>query len=230
MILKNLTAGLTNYFSKLVTLATDQSSSYQYLIYGGIANANQFAPLQNFSVHVQLYSILTLGTAGFDTIYGSGMAYKIWEATKTIGGFFNANNELNGVSFGDNRGTYKIWSGELTWAAIIMCNITGHDYINNGNPNLGNSMISDAEQMMLKISTNMNPDDDGVWASGGLRQIDGSYINSNNRFYNTFTQAYVNPIGSTAATAWSTFRKYNYNPFIIGGGAGTSFMKDQCKS
>jgi len=128
--------------------------------------------------------------------------------------------KLIGVGYLNN----EVWSGELTWAAIIMCRRIGQDYVKAGQADFGHKMLDDAISMFDAITKNVVPDSDGVWSSGGLIQVDGSCVHVNKRFLIPW-RWFANPIGSSAATSWMTFHEMGFNPFVLGGGADSTFFQ-----
>jgi len=52
---------------------------------------------------------------------------------------------------------------------------------------------------------------------GGMLQEDGGYMYANKRYFIPWGW-YSNAVGSLCSTSWSIFNKYEFNPFILGGG------------
>jgi len=209
----------------------EESFIFKYLVgktdmiyFGGHIGNPAFNPVDTFAADAQVWGLLTIGMKKFDVNFGNVRASKIWEQTKSFAGVFDQ-QKLLGIGYGKNTG---VWSAELTWAAIIMCNNIGTEYINAGEATIGSKMLDDAKSMLAAITKKIVTDSDGVWSEGGLTQADGSSINVNKRYLIPW-RWFSNPIGSTTATAWNSFQSFGFNPFILGGGAGSNFFKTQCK-
>jgi len=108
-----------------------------------------------------------------------------------------------------------------------MCMKISREYNAIGKTDWASSMMADAKSMLGFMQQEVIPDKDGVWASGGLVQNDGSYLYANKRFFIPWGW-YANPIGATSSTGWAVFYDYLYNPFMLGGGSNTTFWTDQC--
>jgi hypothetical protein len=185
---------------------------------------------QAFAVDCQTWGLLNVGQKKFDAKYGFGMAYKIWQTTKKLSGYPGNVTRLSGVGYTvhNQKNQTKIWSGEWTWGAVFMCKRIGSEYLKAGQTAWGQEMLNDAKTMIEDMSKKCEVDNDGVWKSGGLVQVDGSHLYANNRFFIPWGW-YANPIGATSSTSWAVFNDYEYNPFHLGGGFNSTFFERQCK-
>jgi len=188
---------------------------------------------QAFAVDCQTWGLLVLGSKRFDAWYSSKQtAYGLWQAVKKLAGYFIDDN-IAGVGYtttgknGTADRNVTIWSGEWTWGAVFMLRRVSSEYSRAGKGDWATAMKADADQMVKYMQTEVVPCDDGVWCGGGLVQIDGSYLYANKRFFIPWGW-YANPIGATSSTAWGVLNDYDYDPFRIGGGNGTTFWKKQC--
>jgi hypothetical protein len=187
---------------------------------------------QAFAVDCQTWGLLNLGVKFFDQHYGDGKAYQVWQDTKKLGGFFR-NGVLHGVGYTNhntmNNGTGPfIWSGEWSWGAVFMLKRIGYEYVKLGKTAWGNEMLNEAKVMVEEMQKPAKVDDDGIWIGGGLVQVDGSYLYANDRFFIPWGW-YSNPIGATSSTGWAVYDTFSYNPFILGGGAESTFFDQQCE-
>jgi len=91
-------------------------------------------------------------------------------------------------------------------------------------------MLADAASMVSFMQQQVQVcADDPVWCpGGGLILPDGSYLYANKRFFIPWGW-YANPIGATSSTSWAVCNDWNYNPFMLGGGANSTFWQTQCK-
>jgi len=186
---------------------------------------------QAFAVDCQTWGLLNVGQKKFDAKYGFGMAYKVWQTTKKLSGYYiNGTNKLAGVGYTvhNQKNQTKIWSGEWSWGAVFMCKRIGSEYQKAGQAAWATEMLGDAKSMIEEMSKKSIVDDDGVWKSGGLVQVDGSHLYANNRFFIPWGW-YANPLGATSSTGWAVFNDFEYNPFHLGGGFNTTFYERQCK-
>jgi len=186
---------------------------------------------QAFAVDCQTWGLLNMGVKKMDTSYGDGTAYRIWNSTKKLSGYYRG-DKLGGVGYtvkSNATNATKIWSGEWTWGAVFMCKRIGQEYIDAGKSAWGAEMLADAKSMIDEMGKDAKVDEDGVWTEGGgLVQCDGSYIYANARFFIPWGW-YANPVGATSSTGWAIFNDFEYNPFQLGGGWNTTFYKTQCK-
>jgi len=91
------------------------------------------------------------------------------------------------------------------------------------------ALLADSQSMITMMKKAVVPAKDGVWASGGLIQVDGSYLYANKRFFIPWGW-YANPLGATSSTGWAVFNDWGYNPFVLGGYFNDStFWTQQCK-
>jgi len=185
---------------------------------------------QAFAVDCQTWGMLVLGQKRFDTWYsGKQTAYGIWQAVKKLAGYY-INGEIAGVGYTtpEKNTTQKteIWSGEWTWGAVFMTRRLSQEYetVNGG---WAADLKKDYQSMIKHMQKEVVPCDDGVWCDGGLIQKDGSYLYANKRFFIPWGW-YANPIGATSSTAWAVLNDFLFDPFILGGGNGTTFWKEQC--
>eukprot|EP01128_Nolandella_sp_AFSM9_P010103 TRINITY_DN6932_c0_g1_i1.p1 TRINITY_DN6932_c0_g1~~TRINITY_DN6932_c0_g1_i1.p1 ORF type:complete len:719 (-),score=179.21 TRINITY_DN6932_c0_g1_i1:81-2237(-) len=190
---------------------------------------------QGFAVDCQTWGLLVEGAKRFDASYGSKTtAYEVWQATKKLAGFY-VNGELAGVGYtipnGYNGTAYQgdVWSGEWSWGAVFMARKLSMEYATFGKTQWANDLMADVDSMVKHLTMEVNPGPDGLWTpGGGLKQIDGSYLYANARFFIPWGW-YSNPIAATASTGWAQFYAYKYNPFELGGGRNSTFYDDQCQ-
>jgi len=195
---------------------------------------------QGFAVDCQTWGLLNIGAKRFDGWYPKTSAYKVWQETKRLAGYY-VDKKLAGVGYtvpSNDTKTNKtvpndIWSGEWTWGAVFMCRRLALDYRKLGKVDWANDLEADAASMVKLMNSSVIPCDDGVWCKGGLVQNDGSYLYANKRFFIPWGW-YANPIGATASTGWAIFEVWNYNPFQLGGTFNytkdhpTNFWHTQC--
>jgi len=190
---------------------------------------------QAFAVDCQTWGMLVYGQKKFDANYGGKTdAYKLWQSTKKLAGFFIDGN-IAGVGYTTPKENttvpHEIWSGEWTWGAVFMTYKLAKEYFAAGNSAYATSLMADSESMVKYMRQKANTTDDGVWApGGGLILEDGSYLYANKRFFIPWGW-YANPLGATSSTGWSVFYDWMYDPFQLGGGAAfnTTFFEKQCK-
>jgi len=188
---------------------------------------------QAFAVDCQTWGLLVFGQAKFDQYYGSTTtAYDLWQATKRLAGYYIGDN-LAGVGYTTPRvnqtTVHDIWSGEWTWGAVFMTKKLSDEYRKIGKAAWADSLMADSASMVKFMSEQVEPGEDGVWKSGGLVQVDGSYLYANRRFFIPWGW-YANPIGATSSTGWAVFHDMQYNPFVLGGGGNSTFYNEQCKN
>jgi len=180
---------------------------------------------QAFAVDCQTWGLTAMGQKKFDSLYGSGMAMKIWRNTKSLAGFY-IGGKLAGVGY-TKQGDQKIWSGEWTWGAINMAYKLSLEYGNSSNGDFAQELKNDADSMRSFLIQPITRCENGSWCSGGLVQSDGSMLYSNARFFIPWGW-YANPIGATSSTGWMVFDQYQYNPFELGGGSRSTFYQQKC--
>lgn len=118
-------------------------------------------------------------------------------------GFTHAINVTN------NRTLHDIFSGDGTYAAILMCRTLADAYEKVGKRLHAEELRRDVESMEWAIRTN--------FSQGGLvNDDDGSVMYSNRRFFVPWGW-YANPVSSLSATAWSVMNEDQFNPFVLGG-------------
>jgi len=187
---------------------------------------------QAFAVDCQTWGLLVLGAKKFDASYSSKTsAYGVWQAAKKLAGYY-INDQIAGVGYTVPRvntsSHHEIWSGEWTWGAVFMTHKMSNEYRKMGKNDWADSLMADSASMIKFMADQVVPGPNGVWKGGGLVQIDGSYLYANKRFFIPWGW-YANPIGATSSTGWAVFNDFNYNPFVLGGGANTTFYETQCK-
>merc|ERR1711916_252611 len=79
------------------------------------------------AVDCQTWGMTVVGQTRMDANYGDGMAYKIWQTTKGLAGYYTPDGKLGGVGYTDVGGN-KIWSAEWTWGAIGMAKKLAYEY------------------------------------------------------------------------------------------------------
>jgi len=168
------------------------------------------------AVDCQTWGMTVVGAEFIDKNYGAGTAYKVWQETKKIAGYYTKDGKLGGVGYTD-KGDHKIWSAEWSWGAINMALRLAHDYEKMGNGAFATDLKEDADSMSKLIVQPMTRSKNGAWNGGGLFQEDGGYLYANDRFFIPWGW-YANPIGATCSTAWAVMYDHKYNPFMLGGG------------
>jgi len=229
----NLISGLEKWFKSYLMPA--KIFDEQLINSGGhvsfFGTYDPASPPFDFTVNAQVYGLLVVGSKKFDSQYGAGASYNVWKSVKKYAGFYD-NSVLKGIGYTVSQNFpsgSKVWVADSTFAAIAMCKLIGTEYINSGYVQYGNELIADANSMNNSIVQPSIVDNEGLWLGGGLRQVDGSYLYANSRFFIT-NGWYANPIGSTVATGWAILNKLQYNPFQLGGGFNTTFWKTQCSA
>jgi hypothetical protein len=232
---KNIVAGLDHWFQ--TQLLPMPIKGETVVSQGGhVTFAGTYQPQggdQAFAVDCQTWGMLVLGSKRFDTNYGSKQnAYGIWQATKKLAGYY-VNNDLAGVGYttpASNNSRPDIWSGEWTWGAVFMTRKLAAEYTAQGKTAWAASLLADSKSMVTYMSQAVKVGHDGVWTSGGLVQVDGSYLYANKRFFIPWGW-YANPIGATSSTGWAVFNELNYDPFALGGYFTTDnkWLTEQCK-
>jgi len=234
---KSLVTGLDHWFANYLLPAKIDNETV--VSQGGhVTFANEYhyqTGAQAFAVDCQTWGMLVLGSKRFDQSYASKSqnAYGIWQATKKLAGYY-INGELAGVGYTttlNKNGTLDkpdIWSGEWTWGAVFMTRKLAMEY-KSKNPAWAASLEADSISMVKMMSQAAKTSKDGVWESGGLVQIDGSYLYANRRFFIPWGW-YANPLGATSSTGWAVFNSWNYDPFALGGYfTDSTFWTQQCK-
>jgi len=189
---------------------------------------------QAFAVDCQTWGLLVVGQKRFDAAYASKgvTAYDVWQSAKKLAGYY-INGQLAGVGYtvtvSPNGTKPDIWSGEWTWGAVFMCRKMAAEYQAAGRSDYAASFAADAQSMISFMSKPVQTcADDPVWCpGGGLVLPDGSYLYANKRFFIPWGW-YANPIGATSSTSWAVCNEFTYNPFMLGGGANTTFFTQQC--
>jgi len=230
---KKLIAGLDKWFAGNLLPAKIAGetviSQGGHVTFGGVYHYQKGS--QAFAVDCQTWGLLVLGQKRFDSTYGGKQtAYGIWQAVKKLAGYF-IDGEIAGVGYTtpakNTTSKTLIWSGEWTWGAVFMLRRVAAEYTKAGKGGWAAELKKDADTMVKHMQKEVVPCDDGVWCDGGLVQKDGSYLYANKRFFIPWGW-YANPIGATSSTAWGVLNDFNYNPFQLGGGNGTTFWKTQC--
>jgi len=232
---KKIITGLDHWFS--TNLLPKPINDETVVSQGGhVTFAGEYKPQggkQAFAVDCQTWGMLVYGSKRFDQNYaGKATAYSIWQSTKKLAGYY-IGSDLAGVGYtsnGTSNGTRPdIWSGEWTWGAVFMTRKLADEYTKQGKGDWAASLTADSKSMVKYMQQAVKPGKDGVWAGGGLVQVDGSYLYANKRFFIPWGW-YANPIGATSSTGWAIFNDWNYDPFALGGYfENNTFFEQQCK-
>ena len=220
----NLVQGLEKWFSTtLMSDPNDPNDGVKVVYQGGhVTFGGTYYPVRinqtgGLAVDCQTWGMTVVGAEFTDKNYGAGTAYKVWQETKKIAGYYDPNGKLGGVGYTD-KGDHKIWSAEWSWGAIFMALRLSHDYETMGNSAYASDLAADAKSMAEVLVQPMKRAKNGAWEGGGLFQEDGGYLYANDRFFIPWGW-YANPIGATCSTAWAVMYDNDiFNPFMLGGG------------
>lgn len=218
-----LLTGLEKWFSNYLLSPEGVIFQGGHVSFAGDFEPNYIVQPGGFAVDCQTWGMTVLGQPRIDGWWGEGTAYKIWQTTKEVAGFF-IDGKLAGVGYTNNtfiNGT-KPWSAEWTFGAINMARKLAYEYQQAGNSAYATDLLNDAQSMLDSLNQPAQRATNGTWIGGGLVQEDGSYLYCNTRFFIPWGW-YANPIGSTCSTSWSIMAANNFNPFVFGGGVVSPF-------
>jgi len=157
-----------------------------------------------FSVDCQTWAMSVISPLLIDQWFGPGSAHKIWEVTKTLGGYScnPATKLCKGVGYSNNQQD-QVFSGEWTLGAVNMLRIFAVEYNNDAYRTEALFMRQAIEDELIGTATIDNFPVTGV-----------KY--SNKRYYIPFGW-WANPLLSTASTGWTVLADNDFNPFHWGG-------------
>ncbi len=172
---------------------------------GGHNEGRQFVATDLFAVDCQTWGLAILGAKWIDENFGEGIAYGLWQTTKSRAGYYDSMDleNVRGVGYTDG---HDILSGEWSFGALLAIKETAN-YYQETKPEWTQRLKKDI--FLIKESVEHLRQ---VGDNGGV-----SYKYSNKRFYIPFGW-WANPIPSVSSTAWAYFNKTDFNPFLLGGG------------
>jgi hypothetical protein len=231
-VLRNFTSGTTDQWLSFATTTVDKlvqgldtwfdnhlippeshlPDGTKLIPQGGHVRGTTYDPVGlvdfgGIAVDCQTWGMTVIGGKRVDRLYGDGMAYRIWNATKYYAGYF-INHEIAGVGYTSNTShpTNDIWSAEWSFGAITMAQKLSQEYATT-HPDWSAELIKDAASMYHYTTQ--------YWPKG-LQYEDGSYVYANARFFIPWGW-YANPLPATCSTAWAIMKQQNFNPFVLGG-------------
>eukprot|EP00455_Lapot_gusevi_P048424 TRINITY_DN668_c0_g1_i6.p1 TRINITY_DN668_c0_g1~~TRINITY_DN668_c0_g1_i6.p1 ORF type:complete len:468 (+),score=188.43 TRINITY_DN668_c0_g1_i6:98-1501(+) len=202
-IIDNLMQGIEKYMRQYAFNAQD------YVFYQGGTydhTSKTFIPSSDFAVDVQTWG-LTVFSELVDTWLVPGAAYKIWNVTKSKGGFYDASGAFQGVGYSSQTTANQVLSGEWTYGAINMARTLSQLY-STTNPQFSASLAQDADVMYKALAA---PSMRTVYPDGSI-----GIFYANKRYFIPFGW-WSNPIPSTASSGWNIFLNEKFNPFVLGG-------------
>lgn len=220
------TQGLLSFFQKY---AVDGQNGIFYQ--GGLANDPAYPSVwvptrEPKAVDVNTWSLSVIGAPLFDSWFGVGAAYNVWQNVKEWGGFYGPDGTLWGVCY-SNQDNHGVLSAEWTAGAINLVRILMAQYEAACEHTYVASLAKD-EKSMVKHLTSLRTDHYAKEkAFDGVRPLDYShlvpmpsdklaYLYASKRYDIPFGW-FANPLPSTTSTAWAIMLHYNYNPFQLGG-------------
>lgn len=168
---------------------------------------------QAFAVDCQTWAVGALGQEFIDTAFGDGTAYRMWQATKLIAGYYDEKGVLGGVGYtnhtiGVNR-PHDVWSAEWTFGAIMMVRELSVAYAKS-HPDWAADLTKDMNLMETALTK--------PFSKGGMINDDNDgYMYANQRFFIPWGW-YANAISSLCSTSWAVMNEVKFNPFVLGGG------------
>jgi len=213
---QKLLDGLDSWMEKYAFVQLE--SGYKVVLQGGHVTCDgTFKPAViegkggdplNFAVDCQTWSVAAMGPDKLDKIGGDGTVYGMWQAVKQRSAYLQPDGSLGGVGYTGNGTRHDIWSAEWTYGAITMLREAA-EYYNSAHPDWSANLQADAQAMMLAMERN--------YQNGGMETDDGAMLYANKRFFIPWGW-YANQVASTCSTAWRIMNRYNFNPFVLGGG------------
>lgn len=174
----------------------------ELILQGGIydPDSKSFQASQDFAVDVQTWGIAVIGVDKIDAWFGEQAAYRIWQKTKKLGGFYEGKTLL-GVGYTDDPSA--VFSVEWTLGAILLVNQLSDHYHFIDLKDEAVSMREGVERLKEKVIID------------AVETI--AYDYADRRYYIPFGW-WANKIPSLTSTAWVLMIDRNFNPFILGGG------------
>jgi hypothetical protein len=177
--------------------------SLGYFRQGGNYETGNFVWGTRFSVDCQTWAMSVISPLLIDQWYGPTTSQKIWQTTKTLGGYKCDSTTCAGLGF-SHQPPDQVFSGEWTLGAINMLRIFNSQY---NDP----SFLTEATHMRQSIENELL----GNAALNGVPVTGVKY--ANRRYFIPFGW-WSNPLLSTASTAWTVMADNDFNPFFLGGG------------
>lgn len=174
--------------------------------------------LQAFAVDCQTWAVGALGVEWIDHEFGDGTVYRMWKATKLIGGSYDDDDKLRGVGYTNHTARFverknDVWSAEWTWGAINMVRMAAKHY-SDGNDADHKAWTTELLEDMHLMRTALKM----KFSEGGMiNDDDNGYMYANVRFFIPWGW-YANPFSSLCSTSWAIFDEFDFNPFRLGGG------------
>lgn len=195
--------GIEGYF-KDYTFNREESIFHQ----GGFYKNNHFEYTEILAVDVQTWVIIVLGPSRVDEWFGDGASFKIWQATKERGGYYDMQGVLRGVGYSDQpENEEKVNSAEWSFGAIMMTQALERYYKGKGRNDWAKEAGQDAKKMLSGMERMK------IELAGGML----AYKYANRRYDIPFDW-WANPLPSLASTAWAVMAHKGFNPFVLGGG------------
>jgi hypothetical protein len=174
----------------------------EFILQGGVydPDSKKFQASKDFAVDVQTWGIAVIGVEKIDAWFGEKTAYRIWQNTKKLGGFYKG-DLLLGVGYTNDPSA--VLSVEWTLGAILLVNQLSDHYDFSDLKKDAVSMREGIERLKEKVIID------------GVETI--AYDYADKRYYIPFGW-WANKIPSLTSTAWVLMIDRNFNPFILGGG------------
>ncbi|WP_020405514.1 thrombospondin type 3 repeat-containing protein [Hahella ganghwensis] len=189
-------------------------------------NNEQFPEDDHYAVDVNTWGLAVVGPMTIDSWFGAGTSAALWQTTRSRGGLFGPNGEIQGVGYTDNADE-QVMSGEWTFGAVNMVQMLIKYYEENPHPSVDlNQLRADEASMLtnlLKLRTDRYISDYQEFVDSiapeyqaELGDDEQAFLYASKRTFIPFGW-YGNPIPSTASSAWAVFSSYNFNPFALYG-------------
>eukprot|EP00996_Jenningsia_fusiforme_P004439 NODE_525_length_2141_cov_123.910612_g483_i0.p1 GENE.NODE_525_length_2141_cov_123.910612_g483_i0~~NODE_525_length_2141_cov_123.910612_g483_i0.p1 ORF type:complete len:579 (-),score=123.32 NODE_525_length_2141_cov_123.910612_g483_i0:296-2032(-) len=170
-----------------------------------------WAPSDLFAVDCQSWVGSVLGSTQIDEWFGDGTAAKVWEKTKSIGGYGKQpNGMVKGVGYSENKEA-QVFSGEWSYGAANWLKIMATE--SKYSASVKQRLAEEAEFIAKSIK-------DELGRSSMVRNRNVTGILYANKRYLIPPQLggwYANSIPSRASTAWAALWDRGYNPLHLSG-------------
>merc|ERR1712196_764534 len=91
--------GLEAFFKKSMSKPLKEDKNLRVFFQGGhVPFEGGFNPVELYE-DPQAWAVGALGQKFIDDAYGDGTAYRMWQATKLIGGYYDEKGNLGGVGY-----------------------------------------------------------------------------------------------------------------------------------
>lgn len=192
----DLLDGMESYFRNYA-----YDASQGILLQGGIydPSTEEFSASTDFAVDVQTWGMTVLGVDKIDAWFGKDTAYRIWQNTKKMGGFYQ-DGKLLGVGYTNDPSA--VLSVEWTLGAILLVNQMNELYHLPELAQEAASMREGIERLKEKVVID------------GIETV--AYDYADKRYYIPFGW-WANKVPSLTSTAWVLMIDRNFNPFVLGG-------------